>query len=1587
MSHVHYKFKSSVDHDTVTFDGLSISLGDLKKAIMTRSKLPKSSDFDLQVVNAQTNEVYKSDTDLIGRNTSVIVTRVPVGACSGAGDEGVSAGAGAKGREIAKATMDRLNKAADLTKAQGSEEEKIMAMMNQAAKDYSEANYVVKTRAPPGQPPVTYVCYRCGIKGHWIQNCPMQFQQKPDAMAFPGMLRGVKKTHGIPQSFLLPATKDTPGAMLTAIGTYAVPKMDAEAYARGKKEKPAFTENNDPALINPEKKIPKELLCTLCNELLRDATIVPCCGVSFCDECVRDSLVEGDDEQECPSCKEVIVPDQLIPNKFLRSAVTNFLSESNVLPRMHSAPVATAAMAAPVIKQQPQPASSNSPAYGTAVKAEPCPAPVMQAVRPATPVVDEKPEVVSSDQPAAAATAVGQSSSGTSAGSSASSTENAQGQVVAVIGRKYATGGPEGPALRLSGTRGQLASRGSRQLGHASNSVHPPHAAILHGAPVMHGHLPYGVPRFRPMPPPMAAAAPPMAVGFGPRPAPFPMYPSAAMPPVMYMPAAPQHMPGGPVLTAEEFYKEKARLLEEELQKQKKSDPLDDFARELLDYKKEQRKRQRSRSSTRSRSRSRKRSDSRSPKRRYRSRSRSRSRSPYYKRSPGFYRRSSRSPYQRRSPSSAITPSPPLDFARGRRSSSPHSRHHRSSPSRDKYMDEYYRRYLEDYFSRVDPHYDPRYFEEYYRNFYERYARGSPLSDAYGVPSRAVPYLSGYPPVPHHDGERGAFDFRHDSDVHQRHDDVSSRYRGRNPGTRGRNEDRLRLQPSGSRRRSRDRGPSTEKHPSRDSEVGKSGKDGVKEKRTGHRDKKKRDDRSGEKAGDVQAQEKTMIDTSSVGTTDKAACTTTATLDESRSKQKKVDGKRKKDTSGDQELSSGEDSQKRKRRSKREKSERRDPGDGSVSAAAASVECVAPAEVDDQVSSSNIELPVADKNDKDNLVVLRTDVQPLPQEKEHASAANSEHPAKESAQSNVEPQVAGSIPVSVAQQEEPLMKEDSKRKRPRSPSGVSNKIKLKKKHKVAVAATSALPSEHSPNVPVATVSEDGQEDKVQSEKSGAATASSASSVLIKPPELSRWERDDHDSPERDVSPQPKKPVEKVKPQSLPKSVIESAEKALMSKQPKPLIASTISTLSTSSTANSTRPIGGATISSMGATSRKVLVGPNKESAAATAVAHEGGVAADRKVQSVASSVRITISQDKGFTEDDGCKDLREKISKGKDNVPDTKEIRKTGAEKESKSEMGLHSRHSEDYKRRESKSDRRDDTETEHCFGKDSDDKGSMRDQNSKKKSSRDPVASKIGEAHVSKGHRERHDVDRPRDTTNSASRPESTKGVVSVKESEIAIDAKHAKADSGKHQAASSSQRNRKEGHDADGSTTVTKCERDDTDELKFKGGSSDSKQSKAVESGTAPTELAPAQAAGLRKELTSVPSEAAAGSIPLSKSQTVTNGPVDKADTVASEPSSIRLSDEASFNPDYDETSTQSSGGSESAHSDDDDGPAALDSTSRDKEGRTEAADGGAPAKQRSSDSRAKSSRSKHKKHKKHTKKHKKHKKHKKSSSTKVN
>ena len=55
-SAVHFRFKSSREFESVSFDGDFLKVADLKLAIVERKKLNFGEGFDLEISDAQTNE-------------------------------------------------------------------------------------------------------------------------------------------------------------------------------------------------------------------------------------------------------------------------------------------------------------------------------------------------------------------------------------------------------------------------------------------------------------------------------------------------------------------------------------------------------------------------------------------------------------------------------------------------------------------------------------------------------------------------------------------------------------------------------------------------------------------------------------------------------------------------------------------------------------------------------------------------------------------------------------------------------------------------------------------------------------------------------------------------------------------------------------------------------------------------------------------------------------------------------------------------------------------------------------------------------------------------------------------------------------------------------------------------------------------------------------------------------------------------------------------------------------------------------------------------------------------------------------------
>ncbi|PWN45273.1 DWNN-domain-containing protein [Ceraceosorus guamensis] len=358
---IYYKFKSARAPSRITFDGVGMSVWDLKREIMLQNRMGKGTDFDLVIASTETDEEYKDDV-ILPRATSVLAKRVPP-ARAGKGTAaqyvadvaaGPSAAPGQGGRDdrfsqpnasgVASKPIrgvggmlskrfdgkDDKSTSEDPTVGGGSslgvlaeggdEEARNIAAMFQASTEawdetqermqhatYRERGGAPRRGGPPRAftsansshiagpdrpPPIGYICFRCGTKGHWIHDCPTNNDREWDNKP------RFKRTTGIPRSMLrkveVPegASAAEGGAvpMVTADGDYVIAQVDNATWERARAQRKPLGRSDVFSSVPQD----ASLACPICSKLLKRAVKTPCCSTRYCEDCIQTYLLEHD---------------------------------------------------------------------------------------------------------------------------------------------------------------------------------------------------------------------------------------------------------------------------------------------------------------------------------------------------------------------------------------------------------------------------------------------------------------------------------------------------------------------------------------------------------------------------------------------------------------------------------------------------------------------------------------------------------------------------------------------------------------------------------------------------------------------------------------------------------------------------------------------------------------------------------------------------------------------------------------------------------------------------------------------------------------------------------------------------------------------------------------------------------------------------------------------------------------------------------------------------------------------------------------------------------------------------------------------
>ncbi|KAJ6140439.1 hypothetical protein N7470_010444 [Penicillium chermesinum] len=358
-SSVHFKFKSQKEPSRVTFDGTGISVFELKREIISQSRLGDGSDFELSIYNEDTGEEYDDDTTIIPRSTSVVARRLPAARPGKGGAARYVSGKMPVNARNASRTEPPLNRAApgaqsvnsnvlELNNAQ-TEEEKINALFNLQASQWQEQQQEMANatpiqfgrgrgkpiNVPDHPPPPGYLCYRCREKGHWIQACPTNNDPK-----FDGKYR-VKRSTGIPRSLQTKVEKPeslapdgssddsrNTGVMVNADGDFVIAKPDKASWELYQEKAKASAAAAAEAAAAEESKVlqARGLECPIDKRMFLEPTKTPCCQRTYCNDCISNALIESD--FVCPGCStEGVLLDNLTPDDDAVSKIKAYEAE------------------------------------------------------------------------------------------------------------------------------------------------------------------------------------------------------------------------------------------------------------------------------------------------------------------------------------------------------------------------------------------------------------------------------------------------------------------------------------------------------------------------------------------------------------------------------------------------------------------------------------------------------------------------------------------------------------------------------------------------------------------------------------------------------------------------------------------------------------------------------------------------------------------------------------------------------------------------------------------------------------------------------------------------------------------------------------------------------------------------------------------------------------------------------------------------------------------------------------------------------------------------------------------------------------
>ncbi|CAH7688377.1 hypothetical protein PPACK8108_LOCUS23336 [Phakopsora pachyrhizi] len=388
--HIYYRFKAQKEFQRIMFDGIGISVWDLKREIIQESKMGKGSDFDFAIYNADTEEEYANDHTIIPRSSSVIARRLPprrpghgnaqmyiditsnltsnrsnppnaahadwrgggsiskdfrqrseaklaapavepVQIASGADSEAESMAAmfAAQDQQWQK-TQEAMATATRVGRNMGFRDRNTNLKLNNGTHKSKDVNTTENGQVGPGF--ASQSTAAPPPQGYICYRCGQKghwIQTCPtnDNPEFEGRPR-IKRTTGIPKSFLQ-KVEGKPGDGQNVMVTADGSFVIAKPDdASWKQHKSVVVKNLSAADIENQRPSDPDLACSICSTLLKSAVKMVCCKSTFCQSCITSYL--KDHSSVCPEC-ETKVSNNLIkafvPDEERRTRSRDYVEE------------------------------------------------------------------------------------------------------------------------------------------------------------------------------------------------------------------------------------------------------------------------------------------------------------------------------------------------------------------------------------------------------------------------------------------------------------------------------------------------------------------------------------------------------------------------------------------------------------------------------------------------------------------------------------------------------------------------------------------------------------------------------------------------------------------------------------------------------------------------------------------------------------------------------------------------------------------------------------------------------------------------------------------------------------------------------------------------------------------------------------------------------------------------------------------------------------------------------------------------------------------------------------------------------------